>query len=284
GLVVSNPGIDERISGGNPSISGSGIDRESAATLANQLQFGSLPLNFTVQSEEQLSATLGVQQLRVGITAGLVGLALVIIYMLFQYHALAFVTLLSLGIAGVLTYLTITLLSWTIGYRLSLAGVAGLIIAIGITADSFIVYFERIRDEVRDGRRLEDAVEYGWHRARRTIFASDGINFLAAIVLYMLAVGSVRGFAFTLGLTTLIDLLVVMVFTYPLMTLLVRTNYFGQGKKFSGLDPVHLGANTASYRGRLSFGPPGAKSGEGKKLSIAERKAAETAEKEVVEL
>ena len=284
GLVVSNPGIDERISGGNASIWGSGIDRESAATLANQLQFGSLPLNFTVQSEEQLSATLGVQQLRVGITAGLVGLALVIIYMLFQYHALAFVTLLSLGIAGVLTYLTITLLSWTIGYRLSLAGVAGLIIAIGITADSFIVYFERIRDEVRDGRRLEDAVEYGWHRARRTIFASDGINFLAAIVLYMLAVGSVRGFAFTLGLTTLIDLLVVMVFTYPLMTLLVRTNYFGQGKKFSGLDPVHLGANTASYRGRLSFGPPGAKSGEGKKLSIAERKAAETAEKEVVEL
>ncbi len=283
GLVVSNPAIDERISGGPASISGSGINRESAATLANQLQFGSLPLNFTVQSEEQLSATLGVQQLRVGIIAGLVGLALVIVYMLFQYHALAFVTLLSLVIAGVLTYLSITLLSWLIGYRLSLAGVAGLIIAIGITADSFIVYFERIRDEVRDGRRLEDAVEYGWHRARRTIFASDGINFLAAVVLYMLAVGGVRGFAFTLGLTTLIDLLVVVVFTHPLMTLLVHTSYFGQGKKFSGLDPVHLGATTASYRGRGSFGPPGTKQPTGRTLSIAQRKAAAAAEKEVVE-
>lgn len=269
GLVVSNPYVSESITGGQASISGSGINRESAATLANQLSFGSLPLNFTVQSEEQLSATLGDHQLELGIMAGLIGFALVIIYMIFQYHALGFVALASLGLALGLTYLTITLLSWLMGYRLSLAGVAGLIISIGITVDSFILYFERIRDEVREGRILTDAAQYGWRRARTTIFASDSVNFVAALVLYFLAVGGVRGFAFTLGLTTLIDLVVVILFTYPLMTLLVRTRYFGEGRRFSGLDPVRLGS-TVSYRGRGTF-EPGTK---GSKLSIAERKAA----------
>lgn len=269
GLVVSNPYVSESITGGQASISGSGINRESAATLANQLSFGSLPLNFTVQSEEQLSATLGDHQLELGIMAGLIGFALVIIYMIFQYHALGFVALASLGLALGLTYLTITLLSWLMGYRLSLAGVAGLIISIGITVDSFILYFERIRDEVREGRILTDATQYGWRRARTTIFASDSVNFVAALVLYFLAVGGVRGFAFTLGLTTLIDLVVVILFTYPLMTLLVRTRYFGEGRTFSGLDPVRLGS-TVSYRGRGTF-EPGTK---GSKLSIAERKAA----------
>lgn len=269
GLVVSNPYVSESITGGQASISGSGINRESAATLANQLSFGSLPLNFTVQSEEQLSATLGDHQLELGIMAGLIGFALVIIYMIFQYHALGFVALASLGLALGLTYLTITLLSWLMGYRLSLAGVAGLIISIGITVDSFILYFERIRDEVREGRILTDAAQYGWRRARTTIFASDSVNFAAALVLYFLAVGGVRGFAFTLGLTTLIDLVVVILFTYPLMTLLVRTRYFGEGRRFSGLDPVRLGS-TVSYRGRGTF-EPGTK---GSKLSIAERKAA----------
>lgn len=265
GLVISYPSVSKQITGGSASISGTGITKDSAATLANQLQFGSLPLNFEVQSEEQISATLGIQQLERGLLAGLVGLALIVIYMLFQYHALAGLTLASLLIAATLSYLSIAVLSWTVGYRLSLAGVAGLIVAIGITADSFIVYFERIRDEVREGRLLTDSVEYGWLRARRTIFASDAVSFLAAIVLYFLAVGGVRGFAFTLGLTTFIDLVVVILFTHPMMQLLVRTKYFGEGRKFSGLDPRTLGASTVRYRA--------AKRTE----TIAERKAAQQA-------
>ena len=157
-------------------------------------------------------------------------------------------TVASLVVAGALTYGVITLLSWTQGYRLSLPGVAGLIVAIGITADSFIVYFERIRDELREGRTLVAAVDRGWERARRTILASDAVNFLAAIVLYLLAVGGVRGFAFTLGLTTLIDVLVVFMFTHPVMQLLARTKFFGQGHRLSGLDPRRLGAPETAVR------------------------------------
>ena len=292
GLVVSAPSVSNPIANGEAMISGT-FTRESAATLANQLNFGSLPLDFEVQSEEQISATLGLEQLQRGILAGLIGLVLVLIYMLLQYHALAAVAAASLGVAAFITYLTITLLGWTTGYRLSLAGVAGLIVAIGITADSFIVYFERIRDEVREGRGLSDAVEYGWARAKRTIFASDGVNFLAAFVLYFLAVGGVRGFAFTLGLTTVVDLLVVMAFTHPVMQLLTRTRYFGEGSRWSGLDPEHLGATRATYRGRGSFArpaaaakvaataepteagevPPSGRTG----MTIAERRAAEAA-------
>ena len=156
-----------------------------------------------------------------GLIAGLIGLILVVVYSMFQYRALGLVTVSSLVVAGILVYGVITLLSWTQGYRLSLPGVAGLIVAIGITADSFIVYFERIRDELREGRTLQQAVERGWERARRTILASDAVNFLAAVVLYVLAVGGVRGFAFTLGLTTIIDLFVVFLFTHPMMTSMI---------------------------------------------------------------
>ncbi len=163
---------------------------------------------------------------------------------------LGLVTVASLGIAAVVSYGVISVLSWTIGYRLSLAGVAGLIVAIGITADSFIVYFERIRDELRDGRTLNSAVEKGWQRARRTILASDAVNFVAAVVLYYLAVGGVRGFAFTLGLTTLVDLIVVFLFTHPLMQLLARTKFFANGHPASGLDPRRLGVRGPRYAGR----------------------------------
>ena len=180
-----------------------------------------------------------------GMLAGLIGLLLVVVYSLFQYRALGFVTVASLVVAGALTYLAIAILGWTENYRLSLAGVAGLIVAIGQTADSFIVYFERVRDEVREGRSLRSAVETGWRRARRTILAADGINFLAAVVLYILAAGGVRGFAYTLGLATIIDVVVVMLFTHPLLTLLARTKFFGQGHKLSGLDPAHLGSGLA---------------------------------------
>ncbi|MDO5671962.1 MAG: protein translocase subunit SecD [Actinomycetaceae bacterium] len=270
GLVVSAPGINEPILDGSAQISGN-FTSESAATLANQLQFGSLPLNFEPQSEQQISATLGSEHLSIGVKAAIVGLILVLIYLLWQYHALSIVSALSLILAGVFTYLVITILSWTMGYRLSLAGVVGLIIAVGTTMDSFVVYFERIRDEVRDGRPLVAAVETGWTRAKRTIVVSDMVNMVAAVVLYFLAVGNVKGFAFTLGLTTLMDLVIIFLFTHPMMTLLVKFRYFGEGRKFSGLDPVHLGASEQTYRGRSTQG-----AAQGK-----DTKDAETAQKVV---
>jgi preprotein translocase subunit SecD len=256
GLVISAPSVNGVIPDGRAEISGS-FTRDSAATLAQQLNFGSLPLTFTVESEQQISATLGSEQLAKGLLAGLIGLVLVVLYSLAQYRLLGLLTIGSLVIAAVLAYLTITLLSWTQGYRLSLPGVAGLIVAIGITADSFIVYFERIRDELRDGRALTVAVDHGWARARRTILASDAVNFLAAIVLYVLAVGGVRGFAFTLGLTTVIDLVVVFMFTHPMMMLIARTRFFSEGHALSGLDPRRLGVPGTRYvgRGRVADGP-----------------------------
>jgi preprotein translocase subunit SecD len=164
-------------------------------------------------------------------------MVLVVIYSMFQYRLLGLLTIASLVVAGVLTYGVITLLSWRMGYRLSLPGVAGLIVAIGFTADSFIVYFERIRDELRDGRPLVGAVERGWERARRTVLAAKTVNLISAIVLYYLAVGGVQGFAFTLGLTVIIDVVVVFWFTHPMMELLSRVPYFRDGHKGSGLSP-----------------------------------------------
>ncbi len=218
---------------GQASITG-GFTIESARDLANQLKFGALPMSFTLQTRENISPTLGGEQLRFGLVAGMIGLLLVGAYSLFQYRALGFVTIASIVIAGGLTYLSLTILGWSHNYRLDMAGVTGLVIAIGVTADSFIVYFERVRDEVREGRGLRQAVDTGWKRARRTILVADGVNFMAAIVLYFLASSGVRGFAFTLGLTTLIDILVVFVFTHPLMGLLAETEFFGGGHKWSG--------------------------------------------------
>lgn len=271
GKVVSAPAPTQVIPDGRGQITGN-FTRESAATLANQLTFGALPLNFTVQSEEQISATLGSEQLAKGLLAGLIGLALVVVYSLLQYRTLGFLTIASLVLAAILTFGIISLLSWLQGYRLSLPGVAGLIVAIGITADSFIVYFERIKDELRDGRDLGTAVDLGWIRARRTILASDTVSFLAAVVLYLLAVGGVRGFAFTLGLTTLIDLMVVIAFTHPMMVLLARTRFFAGGHALSGLDPRRLGA-TIRYTGRGRI--------VRREETIAQRKAREQAKEEV---
>lgn len=256
GLVISAPSVNTVIPDGNAEISGN-FTRESAGLLARQLNFGALPLTFDVQSEQQISATLGSEQLQRGLLAGLIGLVLVGVYSLFQYRALGLVTVASLALAGVLVYVLIALLSWTQGYRLSLPGVAGIIVAIGITADSFIVYFERVRDELRDGRTLPAAVAQGWVRARRTILASDTVSFLAAIVLYFLAVGGVRGFAFTLGLTTIVDLVVVFLFTHPLMALLARTRFFGSGHPASGLDAGQLGGRSRYVgRGRVTAAGP----------------------------
>ena len=241
GLIVSAPQTNGVITNGQAEISGN-FSQKEATSLANVLKFGALPLTFDAGSVEEVSATLGGDQLRAGIIAGGIGLLLVVLYSLLYYRGLGLVTVASLVVSGTITYGLVVLLGWQIGFRLSLAGIAGLIVAIGITADSFIVYFERIRDEVRDGRTLRVAVESGWVRARRTILAADFVSFLAAVVLYVLSVGSVRGFAFTLGLTTLIDILVVFLFTKPLVSILAKTTFFGQGHKLSGLDPQRLGA------------------------------------------
>ena len=249
GLVITAPSTNAVITNGKAQITGS-FTQDSATVLADQLKYGALPIGFEVQSQENISATLGEESLRSGLLAGLVGLIFVIIYMTFQYRGLATVVMGSLVVAALLVYLAIAFLSWRQGYRLSLAGVAGLIVAIGITADSFIVYFERIRDELREGKSLEIAVEAGWSRALRTILISDAVSFTAATVLYLLTSSSVRGFAFTLGLTTLIDLLVVTLFTHPLVQLLARNKFFASGHKWSGFD---LSANRASYLGRGEF-------------------------------
>ncbi|NLI05042.1 MAG: protein translocase subunit SecD [Actinomycetaceae bacterium] len=248
GQTVSAPATSGPIAGGQAQITGS-FTAEEAATLANQLKFGSLPLFFDVQSEEQISATLGTEQLRSGLIAGLVGFLLIALYMLWQYHGLGIVAMASITMATGMSFFLISLLSWTMGYRLSMAGVLGIIISIGVTADSFIVYFERIRDEIRDGRTVPSAIEHGWERARRTIIISDFVNLVAAVVLYMLTVGSVRGFAFTLGLTTVLDLIVVMMFTYPVMHYLGKRPFFGQGKAGSGLNTAKL-EQVPVYRGR----------------------------------
>jgi preprotein translocase subunit SecD len=255
--VLTAPVAQAAILDGNASITGN-FTLDSARDLANQLKFGALPISFTLQTRDQISPTLGGEQLRYGLYAGIIGFILVFLYSLFQYRALGFVTVLSIVIAALLTYVSITLLGWSHNFRLDMAGITGLIVAIGVTADSFIVYFERIRDEVREGRPLRAAVDTGWRRARRTILAADGVNFLAAVVLYLLAASNVRGFAFTLGLTTIIDLLIVVMFTHPLVALLAGTKFFGGGHRLSGLDPERLGAKTVRYagRGRVSMPTP----------------------------
>ncbi|MDY0909756.1 protein translocase subunit SecD [Microbacterium sp. CFBP9034] len=252
GYVLSAPSMNAVILGGDPSITGS-FTQESSKVLADQLKYGALPLSFTVESSNSISATLGSQQLQIGLIAGLIGLLLVALYSLIVYRALGFVIIASLIVMGVLTYLTLCILAWRMGFRLSLAGVAGLIVTIGFTADSFIVYFERIRDELRDGKSITSAVEDGWDRAKRTIYISKSINILAAVVLYILADATVKGFAFTLGLTTAIDVLIFILFTHPVMQLLARTRFFGSGHPLSGLDPTALGA---VYRGRAQFREP----------------------------
>ncbi len=280
GRVIIAPATLAVITDGKPVISGAYTEITSKS-LADQLKFGALPIGFEVQSSDTVTPTLGVAQLQSGLIAGAIGLVLVIIYSLIQYRALAAVTIASLIVAFGFTYLVITYLSAANGYRLSLAGVAGLIVAIGVTADSFIVYFERVRDELREGRTLGSAVDAGWTRAVRTIVVSDAVNLLAAVVLFVLAVGNVRGFAFTLGVTTVVDLIVVILFTHPMLQLLSRTRFFASGHPMSGLNPRALGA---VYRGRAQFNVSetvtvserGKSSKEARKRqTIAERRAAE---------
>ncbi|MFJ6515479.1 protein translocase subunit SecD [Streptomyces sp. NPDC091406] len=253
GEVVSAPSVRTALSK-NAQISGS-FDQQSAEDLGNILSYGALPLTFKEVSVTTVTAALGSEQLQAGLIAGAIGLALVIIYLVVYYRGLAFIALLSLLVSGILTYTIMALLGPAIGFALNLPAVCGAIVAIGITADSFIVYFERVRDEIREGRTLRPAIERAWPRARRTILVSDFVSFLAAAVLFIVTVGKVQGFAFTLGLTTLLDVVVVFLFTKPLMTLMGRTKFFSKGGPWSGLDPKRLGAQPPLRRSRRVNAP-----------------------------
>ena len=246
GQVISAPTINQAISGGTE-ISGS-FTQATATELANQLKYGALPLSFTQATAQSISTELGAEQLHAGLIAGAIGIALVFLYALFYYRLLGLVMIASLGLSAVVVYACLVLLGRQIGFTLSLAGIAGFIVSIGITADSFVVYFERLKDEIREGRTLRSAVPRAWVRARRTILSADAVSFLAAAILYLLAIGDVKGFAFTLGMSTVLDLVVVFLFTHPLMAVLARFKSFGSSR-MSGLGRVeHTRRPAASGR------------------------------------
>jgi preprotein translocase subunit SecD len=245
GNVISTEVTAQPITAGSVQITGggsTGFTQAQATALADALKYGSLPLDFQLLTQNTVSAQLGHSSLVAGLAAGIIGLALVTIYLFAYYRGLGVVAVSSLLLAGLLAYLSVVLLSKYQNFTMSLSAIAGLVVAIGITADSFIVYFERLRDAVRDGKTLRPAAESGWKRARRAILMSDTVSFLAAALLYHFAVGDVQGFAYTLGLTTLIDVLVVFLFTKPMVTLLAGTRFYGGGHRWSGLDPARLGA------------------------------------------
>lgn len=248
--VVSAPSVTKRIPGGSAEISGGSINEQSARALATTLRYGALPVDLETSSVDTVSPTLGGNQMTAGIVAGVIGLLLVVVYSLIYYRGLTVVVVGSLAAAAALTYAVVVLLGSAVGFALNLPGIAGAIVAIGVTADSFVVYFERIRDEIREGHSLRHSIQSGWRKARGTILMADGVQLLAAVVLYFLAIGSVKGFAFTVGVTTAIDLALVIYFTHPLMTLLGQTKFFGEGHRGSGLDPEHLGVSRASLLGR----------------------------------
>ena len=251
GVVQCAPRVQSAITNGQAQITGN-FTAESAAELANILKFGALPLNFEPSQVETVSPTLGGEQLRVGLLAGGIGLALVVLYCLVYYRGLGLVVIGSLGVAALATYASMVVLGEAMGFTLNLPAIAGAIVAIGVTADSFVIYFERIRDEIRDGRSLRSALMTGWTKARPTILVADMVSILSAIVLFILAVGGVKGFAFSLGLTTLLDLAVCFFFTKPLVQLLGHTKFFGEGHRLSGLDASHMGVSRDSLLGRRS--------------------------------
>jgi len=242
GEVESAPASQADGIAGDTQITGN-FSQSEANTLANVLKYGALPLKLEKLDTSTVSATLGSAQLRGGLIAGLIGLGLVILYSLLYYRALGLVTVASLALSGMILYAVTTLLGHSsLGYTLSLPGIAGFIVAVGITADSFVVFFERIRDEVREGKRLRSAVERAWPRARRTIISADAVSLLAAVVLYLVSIGDVRGFAFTLGLSTLSDLFIVFFFTKPLLAVMSRRRAFDAGAAWTGVGRARSGA------------------------------------------
>jgi preprotein translocase subunit SecD len=234
GVVVSAPRFNEPIIGGQAQIEGDFTATE-AQDLANVLSYGALPVTLDVVEVTSVSATVGGDQLRAGLIAGAVGALLIVLFFIFYYRVLGIVAILSLVLAGGLSYMSFVALGKTVGFTLTLAGVAGAIVSIGITADSFIIYYERIRDALREGKTMRQAAEVGWSATRRTLLAADFVTLLAAVVLYIISVGNVKGFAFTLGLITLIDIFVAFLFTYPLTVLVCRSAWMQKATWLTGL-------------------------------------------------
>jgi preprotein translocase subunit SecD len=251
GVVITAPYNNEPINGQATQITGQ-FSESSAKDLANKLRYGALPLTFKADTAQHVSATLGTQQLRASFIAGGIGLVLVVLYSLIYYRALGLVTIASLIVSAGMTYACLVFLGHQIGFTLDLAGVAGFIVALGITADSFVVFFERLKDEVHEGRSVRVAVPRAWVRARRTILSADTVSFLAAAILYYFAAADVKGFAFTLGLSTILDLVVVFLFTHPMLSLLSRSRAFGSAR-MTGLDALRgTPAAEASARARTA--------------------------------
>lgn len=257
GRVISAPEIQGTING-STEVTGN-FNQQTATDLANVLKYGALPLTFEQQEALTVSPTLGTDQLKAGLLAGGIGVALVFVYSLVYYRALGLVMIASLVLSGILVYAVLVLLGRQIGFTLTLAGVAGFIVAIGITADSFVVFFERLKDEIRDGRSPRSAVPRAWVRARRTILSADAVSFLAAAILYYLAAGSVKGFAFTLGMSTVLDLVIVFLFTHPLVALAARSKTF-MSPRISGLGAVQRVAARRAAAATASA-PPTARRG-----------------------
>ena len=251
GQVVTATYFKDVIPDGTSQIEGDFSETE-AKSLATSLKYGALPITFdqSKQTIQTIGPSLAGDQLSAGITAGVAGLALVMMYCLFYYRGLGLVVIASLFVAAATTYALVLLLAKSAGFTLTLPGIAGLIVAVGITADSFIVYFERIRDEMRSGKSMRVAVEAGWIRARATCLAADAVSVLAAIVLYIFAAGVVKGFAFALGLSTLIDVAVFFWFTHPMVSWLARFSFFNKGHKLSGLDAENLGIDRLPAGGK----------------------------------
>ena len=254
GVVVSAPRFNEPIIGGQAQIEGD-FTAQEAQDLANVLSYGALPVTLEVAEVTSVSATVGGDQLRAGLIAGAIGAVLIVVFMLLYYRILGIVAVLSLVLAGGMSYLAFIALGKTVGFTLTLAGVAGAIVSIGITADCFIIYFERIRDALRQGKSMRQAAEAGWLATRRTILAADFVTLLAAVVLYIVSVGNVRGFAFTLGLITIIDLLVAFLFTYPVTALICRSTWMQRttwltGLRRTGRDSEVLDADEAPVTAR----------------------------------
>lgn len=253
--VVSAPNINEPILGGSTQISGTFTQKE-ADQLANVLKYGSLPLSFEASEAETVSATLGLASLQAGLLAGGIGLGLVFLYCLFYYRLLGVLTILSLLLSGGIVYAVLVLLGRWIGFTLDLAGIAGFIVSIGITADSFVVFFERLKDEVREGRSFRSAVPRAWIRSRRTILSADAVSFLASAILYVIAVGQVKGFAFTLGMSTVLDLVVVFLVTHPLVAIASKSKFLSNpkvsglgGAQQAGVDQrAHAGSKTTAVK------------------------------------
>jgi preprotein translocase subunit SecD len=250
GQVITSP-VTIGVLSRNTQISGS-FTQDSAEALAKELNYGKLPISFRAEANQKVSATLGSTQLKAAFIAGGIGLGLVILYSLLYYRALGFVTIGSLVVSAMLTYAMLVILSSQIGFTLDLAGIAGFIVALGITADSFVVFFERIKDEVHEGRSMRVAVPRAWVRARRTILSADTVSFLAAAILYYFAAADVKGFAFTLGMSTVLDLVVVFLVTHPLVAM-ASQNKFLSKPSVSGLGAVQrLGAQARAARKRVA--------------------------------